>query len=112
MVNMEIKKVSDSIYIYSDGKRLQVIHDLGDEFILDFKIEQDDVWNLDGQVVEIINTIEPIFKVCGFCSKAGEGMQRLKYAIVHFERFEQYIRDNQDDLVEWLENPERKVNDK
>lgn len=109
---MEIKKVSDSISIYSDGKRLQVIHDLGDEFILDFKIEQDDVWNLDGQVVEIINTIEPIFKVCGFCSKAGEGMQRLKYAIVHFERFEQYIRDNQDDLVEWLENPERKVNDK
>lgn len=109
---MEIRKVSDSIYIYSDGKRLQVIHNLGDEFILDFKIEQDDVWNLDGQVVEIINTIEPIFKVCGFCSKAGEGMQRLKYAIVHFERFEQYIRDNQDDLVEWLENPERKVNDK
>lgn len=108
---MEIRKVSDSISIYSDGKRLQVIHDLGDEFILDFKIEQDDVWNLDGQVVEIINTIEPIFKVCGFCSKAGEGMQRLKYAIVHFERFEQYIRDNQDDLVEWLENPGRKVND-
>lgn len=112
MVNMEIKKVSDSIYIYSDGKRLQVIHDLGDEFILDFKIEQDDVWNLDGQVAEIINTIEPIFKVCGFCSKAGEGMQRLKYAIVHFERFEQYIKDNQDDLVEWWENPGRKVDDK
>ena len=108
---MEIRKVTDSIAIYSDGKRLQVIHDLGDEFILDFKIEQDDVWNLDGQVVEIINTIEPVFKVCGFCSKAGEGMQRLKYAIVHFERFEQYIRDNQDDLVEWLENPGRKVND-
>lgn len=40
---MEIRKVSDSISIYSDGKRLQVIHNLGDEFILDFKIEQDDV---------------------------------------------------------------------
>nr|DAW28747.1 MAG TPA: hypothetical protein [Caudoviricetes sp.] len=112
MVNMEIKKVSDSIYIYSDGKRLQVIHDLGDEFILDFKIEQDDVWNLDGQAVEIINTIEPIFKVCGFCSKAGEGMHRLRWAILQFEEFERYIKANHDDLVEWLENPGRKVNDK
>ena len=109
---MEIRKVSGSISIYSDGKRLQVIHNLGDEFILDFKVGEDSVWNLDGQVVEIINTIEPIFKVCGFCSKVGEGMQRLKHAIDHFERFEQYIKDNQDDLVEWLENPGRKVNDK
>ena len=112
MVNMEIKKVSDSIYIYSDGKRLQVIHDLGDEFILDFKIEQDDVWNLDGQVAEIINTIEPIFKVCGFCSKAGEDMHRLRWAILQFEEFERYIKANQDDLVEWWENPGRKVDDK
>lgn len=31
---MEIRKVSDSVAIYSDGKRLQVIHSLGDEFIL------------------------------------------------------------------------------
>lgn len=35
---MEIRKVSDSVSIYSDGKRLQVIHNLGDEFILDFKV--------------------------------------------------------------------------
>lgn len=27
---MEIRKVSDSVSIYSDGKRLQVIHDLGE----------------------------------------------------------------------------------
>lgn len=33
---MEIRTVSDSVTIYSDGKRLQVIHDLGDEFVLDF----------------------------------------------------------------------------
>nr|DAE16332.1 MAG TPA: hypothetical protein [Siphoviridae sp. ctKyp3] len=26
---MEIRKVSDSVSIYSDGKRLQVIHNLG-----------------------------------------------------------------------------------
>lgn len=58
---MEIRKVSDSVSIYSDGKRLQVIHNLGDEFILDFKAGEDSVWNLDGQVVEIIDTIEPIF---------------------------------------------------
>ena len=102
---MEIRKVSDSVSIYSDGKRLQVIHNLGDEFILDFKVGEDSVWNLDGQVVEIIDMIEPVFKVCGFCSKAGEGMQRLKHAIVHFERFEQYIRDNQADLLDWMINP-------
>ena len=81
---MEIRKVSDSVSIYSDGKRLQVIHNLGDEFILDFKVGEDSVWNLDGQVVEIIDMIEPVFKVCGFCSKAGEGMQRLKHAINHW----------------------------
>lgn len=110
---MDIRKVSDSISIYSDGKRLRVIHDLGDEFILDFKVGEDSVWNLDGQVVEIIDMIEPVFKVCGFCSKAGEGMQRLKHAIDHFERFEQYIRDNQDDLIVWWHNPgeERKENE-
>ena len=101
---MDIRKVSDSVAIYSDGKRLQVIHNLGDEFILDFKVGEDSVWNLNGQVVEIIGTIEPVFKNCGFCSKAGEGMQRLKHAIVHFERFEQYIRDNQDDLIVWWYN--------
>ena len=36
---MDIRKVSDSVAIYSDGKRLQVIHNLGDEFILDFEIK-------------------------------------------------------------------------
>lgn len=104
---METRKITACISIYSDGKRLQAIHNLGDEFILDFKLGEDSVWNLDGQVVEIVDMIEPVFKVCGFCSKAGEGMQRLKYAIVHFERFEQYIRDNQDDLVEWWKNPDK-----
>lgn len=33
---MDIRKISDSVAIYSDGKKLQVIHNLGDEFILDF----------------------------------------------------------------------------
>ena len=108
---MEIRKVSDSVAIYSDGKRLQVIHNLGDEFILDFKVGEDSVWNLDGQVVEIIDMIEPVFKICGFCSKAGEGMHRLRWAILQFEEFEQYIKKNQDDLMGWWSNPGRKVND-
>lgn len=108
---MEIRKVSDSVSIYSDGKRLQVIHNLGDEFILDFKIGEDSVWNLDGQVVEIIDMIEPVFKICGFCSKAGEDMHRLRWAILQFEEFEQYIKKNQDDLMAWWHNPGRKVDD-
>ena len=102
---MEIRKVSDSIAIYSDGKRLQVIHNLGEVFILDFKVGEDSVWNLDGQVVEIIDMIEPVFKICGFCSKAGEGMHRLRWAILQFEEFEQYIKKNQDDLMGWWNNP-------
>ena len=102
---MDIRKVSDSVSIYSDGKRLQVIHNLGDEFILDFKVGEDSVWNLDGQVVEIIDMIEPVFKICGFCSKAGEGMHRLRWAILQFEEFEQYIKKNQDDLMGWWNNP-------
>ena len=102
---MEIRQVSDNVAIYSDGQRLQVIHNLGDEFILDLKVEKGSAWNLDNHFLEAINEIEPIFKICGFCSKAGEGMQRLKHAIVHFERFEQYVRDNQADLLDWMINP-------
>ena len=105
MVKMEIRKVSESISIYSDGKRLQVIHDLGDEFILDLSVETGTAYNVDNftQFVEI--ELEPVFKICGFCSKAGEGMQRLKHAILQFEEFEQYVRDNQDDLIVWWHNP-------
>lgn len=102
---MEIRKVSDSVSIYSDGKRLQVIHNLGDEFILDFNLAEEKAYNVDSLYQFMLLKIEPVFKVCGFCSKAGEGMQRLKHAITHFERFEQYIRDNQDDLMVWWHNP-------
>lgn len=108
---MDIRKVSDSISIYSDGKRLQVIHNLGDEFILDFEIKNYKTINIDDLSPRIVSEITPIFKVSGYCSRRGEDTQRLKHAIVHFERFEQFIRDNQDDLVEWWNNPWRKVND-
>lgn len=102
---MEIRQVSDNIAIYSDGQRLQVIHDLGDEFILDLALKKDYAWNIDRQVQETIKTIEPIFKVCGFCSRSGEDMHRLRWAILQFGEFEQFIKDYQDDLLDWWENP-------
>lgn len=102
---MEIRQVSDNIAIYSDGQRLQAIHDLGDEFILDLALKKDYAWNIDRQVQETIKTIEPIFKVCGFCSRSGEDMHRLRWAILQFGEFEQFIKDYQDDLLDWWKNP-------
>ncbi|MCC9684181.1 hypothetical protein HK261_04030 [Streptococcus agalactiae] len=102
---MEIRQVSDSVAIYSDGQRLQVIHDLGDEFILDLNVVAEDAFNIDGQVLEVINTIEPMFKVSGFCSRSGEDMYRLKWAIRQFKIFEQYLNDYQADLLDWWQNP-------
>ena len=111
MVKMEIRKVSDSISIYSDGKRLQVIHDLGDEFILDISVKNSTTYNVDDFTQFMDIEIEPVFKICGFCSKAGENMHRLRWAILQFEEFERYIKTNQDDLMKWWSNPGRKVND-
>lgn len=108
---MEIRKVSDSISIYSDGKRLQVIHDLGDEFILDISSKYSTTYNVDNFAQFMDMELEPVFKICGFCSKAGEDMHRLRWAILQFEEFERYIKTNQDDLREWWSNPGRKVND-
>ena len=62
-------------------------------------------WNIDRQVQETIKTIEPIFKVCGFCSRSGEDMHRLRWAILQFGEFEQFIKDYQDDLLDWWKNP-------
>ena len=109
MVNMEIRKVTDSISIYSDGKRLQVIHDLGDEFFLDIEQKQEKAYNVDNLSQIMLLKIEPVFKICGFCSKAGEGMHRLRWAILHLGDFERYIKDNQDDLLKWWENPKRRI---
>nr|DAF23094.1 MAG TPA: hypothetical protein [Caudoviricetes sp.] len=108
---MEIRKVSDSISIYSDGKRLQVIHDLGDEFILDISSKYSTTYNVDNFAQFMDMELEPVFKICGFCSKAGEDMHRLRWAILQFEEFKRYIKTNQDDLMGWWSNPGRKVND-
>ena len=102
---MKIRQVSDSVAIYSDGKRLQVIHNLGDEFVLDLSVRVETAWNIDKQAIEPLPSIEPIFKVCGFCSRGGEDMHSLRWAILQFQIFENYIKDNQADLLEWYKNP-------
>jgi hypothetical protein len=102
---MEIRQVSDNIAIYSDGKRLQVIHDLGDEFVLDFGYRTENVVNIDDLSPGIVGSIVPVFKVSGFYSKGGEGMHSLHWAILQFQIFENYIKDNQADLLEWYKNP-------
>lgn len=110
---MDIRKVSDSISIYSDGKRLQVIHNLGDEFILDFEIKNYKTINIDDLSPRIVSEITPIFKVSGYCSRRGEDTQRLKWAISQFEDFDEYLIAHHDELVEWWHNPgeERKENE-
>ncbi|HEL2737491.1 TPA: hypothetical protein U1B35_001009 [Streptococcus suis] len=102
---MEIRTVSDSVAIYSDGKRLQVIHDLGDEFVLDFEYQMERVVNIDELSPGIVDRIVPVFKVSGFCSRGGEGMHSLRWAILQFQIFENYIKDNQADLLDWWKNP-------
>lgn len=108
---MEIRQVSDSVAIYSDGQRLQVIHDLGDEFVLDFSYRLEPLLNIDNLTQDIVASIAPVFRVSGYCSRAGEAMYRLKRAIRQFEIFEQYLNDNQVDLLDWYKNPEGDRND-
>ena len=102
---MEIRQVSDNIAIYSDGQRLQVIHELGDEFVLDFGYQMERAINLDSLSQDIVDGITPVFRVSGFCSRSGEDMHRLRWAILQFGEFEQFIKDYQDDLLEWYKNP-------
>ena len=102
---MEIREVTDNIAIYSDGQRLQVIHNLGDEFILDFDFQTEEAINIDDLTTHVVGDIMPVFKVSGYCSRSGEDMYRLKLAIRKFEIFEQYLNDYQADLLDWWQNP-------
>lgn len=102
---MEIKEVTKHIAIYSDGQRLQVIHDLGDEFILDFGYQIEPTVNIDNLSPDIVDSITPAFRVSGFCSRSGEDIHRLRWAILQFGEFEQFIKDYQDDLLDWYKNP-------
>lgn len=102
---MDIRKISDSVAIYSDGKRLQIIHDLGDEFILDFGYQIEPTVNIDNLAPDIVDSITPVFRVSGFCSRSGEDMHRLRWAILQFQIFENYIKEKQADLLDWYKNP-------
>ena len=53
----------------------------------------------------VVGDIVPVFKVSGYRSRSREDMYRLKWAILQFQIFENYIKDNQDDLLEWYKNP-------
>ena len=108
---MEIRKASDNVAIYSDGRRLRVIHNLGDEFFLDLSLKSEVSFNLDDQAQETLKSIEPAFEVMGFCSRSGEGMHCLSRAILQFGIFEEYIKDNQDDLIDWWNNLGGEEND-
>lgn len=102
---MEIRQVSDSVAIYSDGQRLQVIHDLGDEFILDFDFKTEEVVNIDDLTTHVVGDIVPIFRVSGYCSRSGEDMYRLRRAIIQLDKFTQYLSANQEDILDWWKNP-------
>lgn len=73
---MEIRQVSDSISIYSDGQLLQVIHDLGDEFIIDIDVVKSTAYSMDKIVAEFVEEIVPVFKVSGFCSRGSKELHR------------------------------------
>lgn len=104
---MEIRKISSSIALYSDGKRLQVIHNLGDEFILGLEFKTYEALNVDDLSRSSVSDITPIFKVSGYCSRSGEDTQRLKWAIRQFEEFDEYLIAHHDELVEWWKNPNK-----
>lgn len=104
---MEIRKMSSDIALYSDGKRLQVIHNLGDEFLLDIEMKTYDALNIDDLSTRKVSEITPIFKVSGYCSRRGEDTQRLKWAIHQFEEFDEYLIAHHDELVEWWKNPNK-----
>lgn len=102
---MEIRRITENVAIYSDGQRLQVIHDLGDEFILDLDYGYENAWNIDDRKKEQIPVIQPVFKVSGFCSRAGEDMYRLRWAIIQLDKFTHYLSANQEDILDWWQNP-------
>ncbi|MFX3758329.1 hypothetical protein ACJBRK_10380, partial [Streptococcus suis] len=71
---MEIRTLSDILTIYSEGNRLKVNHDLGEEFVLDFGYRTENVVNIEELSPGIVGRIVPVFNVRGFCSKGGEGI--------------------------------------
>ena len=103
---MRMEHVTDSVTIYSDGANLQVIHDLGPEFVLDFVLEKEPAYNIDNLgKTDYSYHLRPFFSVSGFCSKGEDDLHRLRWAILQFQEFEQYLADNQAELLDWYFNP-------
>lgn len=103
---MQMEHVSDSVAIYCDGVNLQVIHDLGPEFVLDFELEKEPAFNIDDLgKADYTYRLKPRFSVSGFCSKGGDDLHRLRWAILQFQEFEDYLVENQAELLEWYMNP-------
>lgn len=103
---MQMEHVTDSVTIYSDGTNLQVIHDLGPEFVLDFELEKEPAYNIDNLgKTGYAYRLKPRFSVSVFYSKGEADLHRLRWAILQFQEFEQYLTDNQAEMLEWYFNP-------
>ena len=57
---MEIREVSDSVAIYSDGRRLRVIHNLGAEFFLDLSLKSEVAFKLVYSTDILIRTVSAL----------------------------------------------------
>lgn len=107
---MQMEHVSDSVAIYSDGTNLQVIHDLGPEFVLDFDLEKEPAFNIDDLgKADYTYRLKPQFSVSGFCSKGEFDLYRLRKAISQFQEFEDYLAENQEFMLDWCFNPKVEI---
>lgn len=101
---MEILRISDNVSVYSDGSRLQVIHNLGDEFVMDLEVVESPIIRLEtSEVVGVNREVQSSFSVSGFCSRGVEGLDRLKIAILNNQFLIDYVKENQSELL-WLVN--------
>ncbi|MCK1228251.1 hypothetical protein [Streptococcus uberis] len=100
---MEILRISDNVAVYSDGSRLQVIHNLGDEFVMDLEVVESPIIRLEtSEVVGIDKEVRSSFSVSGFCSRGIKGLDRLKIAILNNQFLIDYVKENQLKLLELI----------
>ncbi|WP_270320486.1 hypothetical protein [Streptococcus infantarius] len=103
---MQMEHVTDSVTIYSDGTNLQVIHDLGQEFVLDLELEKEPAFNIDDLgKTGYAYRLKARFSVSVFYSKGEADLHRLRWAILQLQEFEQFLTVNQAKMLEWYFNP-------
>lgn len=104
---MKIINITENVSVYSDGSRLQVIHDLGDEFVMNLEVVESPIIRLEtSEVVGINKEVQSSFSVSGFCSKGVEGLERLKIAILNNQFLIDYVEENQYELLNLLNEVE------